>query len=148
MAAHTNNMAFLQSWEKQSGKNAQLNDALKKLHETAFAFNAVISLKYVLPSSVNHADSPSCVLSDLDCMLSRNVWQKLEQSFGPHTIDLMSLDSNVQSDSEGEMLRHSLFYTALFRSEYLCSDHFHSRECLRISSICTCWSTSEISAVI
>ena len=27
--AHTDKMAFLQSWEKQGGKNVQLNDALK-----------------------------------------------------------------------------------------------------------------------
>ena len=96
--AHTDNMAFLQSWEKQGGKNVQLNDALKKLHETALALNAVISLKYV-PSSAR-------VLSDLDCMLSRKTWQELEQKFGPHTIDLMSLDSNEQIDSKGKMLRH------------------------------------------
>ena len=31
--AHTDNMAFLQSLEKQGGKNVQLNDALKKLHQ-------------------------------------------------------------------------------------------------------------------
>ena len=103
--AHTDNMAFLQSWEKQGGKNVQLNDALKKLHETAFALNAVTSLKYV-PSSANPADPPSRVLSDLDCMLSRKAWQELKQKFGPHTIDLMSLDSNAQIDSKGKMLRH------------------------------------------
>ena len=40
--AHTDNMAFLQSWEKQGGKNVQLNDALKKLHQTAFELNTVI----------------------------------------------------------------------------------------------------------
>ena len=103
--AHTDNMAFLQSWEKQGGKNVQLNDALKKLHQTAFDLNAVISLKYV-PSSANPADPPSRVLSDLDCMLSRKAWQELEKRFGPHTIDLMSLDSNAQVDSKGDMLRH------------------------------------------
>lgn len=83
----------------------QLNDALKKLHQTAFELNAVISLKYV-PSSANPADPPSRVLSDLDCMLSRKAWQELEKRFGPHTIDLMSLDSNAQIDSKGEMLGH------------------------------------------
>ena len=99
------NMAFLQSWEKQGGKNVQLNDALKKLHQTAFELNAAISLKYV-PSSANPADPLSRVLSDLDCMLSRTAWQELEKRFGPHTVDLMSLDSNAQIDSKGEMLRH------------------------------------------
>ena len=103
--AHTDSLAFLQSWEKQGGRNVQLNDALKKLHETAFALNAVISLKYV-PSSANPADPPSRVLSDLDCTLSRKAWRELEQKFGPHTIDLMSLDSNAQIDSKGKTLRH------------------------------------------
>ena len=83
----------------------QLNDALKRLHQTAFELNAVISFKYI-PSSTNPADPPSRVLSDLDCMLSRKAWQELKKRFGPHTIDLMSLDSNAQIDSKGEMLRH------------------------------------------
>ena len=39
-------------------------------------------------------------------MLSRKTWQELEQKFGPHTIDLVSLVSNVQIDSKGKMLRH------------------------------------------
>ena len=103
--AHTDNTAFLQSWEKQGGKNAQLNDVLKKLHDTAFALNTVISLKYV-PSCANPADPPSRVLSDMDCMLARKVWLQLERRFGPHTIDLMSLDSNAQSNSMGNTLRH------------------------------------------
>lgn len=98
MDAHNDNMAFLQSWEKQGSKNVQLNNALQKLHQTAFKLNAVISLKYV-PSSANPADPPSRVLSDLDCMLSRKAWQELEKRFGPHTIDLMFLDSNTQTDS-------------------------------------------------
>ena len=98
-------MTFSQSWEKQGGKNVQLNDVLKKVHQTAFELNAVISLKYV-PSSSNPANPPSRVLSDLDCMLSRKAWQELEKRFGPHTIDLMSLDSNAQIGSKGDMLRH------------------------------------------
>lgn len=98
MDAHNDDMAFLQSWEKKGSKNVQLNNALQKLHQTAFKLNAVISLKYV-PSSANPADPPSRVLSDLDCMLSRKAWQELEKRFGPHTIDLMFLDSNTQTDS-------------------------------------------------
>ncbi|KAK3729725.1 hypothetical protein QZH41_002048 [Actinostola sp. cb2023] len=30
--AHTDNLAFLQSWKKQGGKNQELNDVLKQLH--------------------------------------------------------------------------------------------------------------------
>jgi len=39
-------------------------------------------------------------------MFSRTTWQELEKRFGPHTIDLMSLDLNGQIDSKGRMLRH------------------------------------------
>ena len=139
-------MAFLQSWEKQGSKNVQLNNALKKLHQTA-----VILLKYV-PFSANPADPPSSILSDLDCMLSRKAWQELEKRFGPYTIDLMSLNSNAQIDSKGKMLRH---FTPLFTPHssgvniiIFCSNYFGSRECLCFSSIFTRWSTSEIFAGI
>ncbi|KAL9956108.1 hypothetical protein ACROYT_G037537 [Oculina patagonica] len=126
--AHSDSLAFLQSWEEQGGRNAQLNDALKKLHETAFALNAVISLKYV-PSSANPADPPSRVLSDLDYTLSRKAWREQEQKFGPHTIDLMSLDSNSQIDSKGKTLRHFTpfwgFFFSLHVMQVLKLAHFH-----------------------
>ena len=38
-------------------------------------------------------------------MLFRKAWQELEQTFGPHKIDLTSLDSNAQIDNKGKMLR-------------------------------------------
>ena len=49
-------------------------------------------------------------------MLSRKAWQELEKRFGPHTIDLMSLDSNTQIDSKGEMLRHFTPFITLHSS--------------------------------
>ena len=46
-------------------------------------------------------------------MLSRKAWQELENRSSPHTIDLMSLDSNAQQiDIKGEILRH---FTSFFK---------------------------------
>lgn len=45
-------------------------------------------------------------MSDKDCKLCGSTWHKVEQHFGPHTIDLMALDSNAQTDSRGYPLPH------------------------------------------
>lgn len=39
-------------------------------------------------------------------MLAQSVWKRLEAEWGPHTIDLMALDSNSQKDQNGRLLRH------------------------------------------
>lgn len=91
----------MQSWLKQGGKNPQLNDVLKDLSSTLLECNATLSLQF-LSSAGNPADFPSRKLSDKDCMLSRSAWLKVESFFGPHTLDMMALDSNVS----GNLLRH------------------------------------------
>ena len=91
----------MQSWLKQGGKNPQLNDVLKDLSSTLLECNATLSLQF-LSSSGNPADFPSRKLSDKDCMLSKSAWLKVESFFGPHTLDMMALDSNVS----GNLLRH------------------------------------------
>ena len=102
---HTDNMAFMLSWRKQGGKSSQLNTALKELHLILWESGASMTLSYV-PSSANPADAPSRVLSEKDCMLSRSAWLEVERCFGPHSIDLMALESNVQRNSSGQPLRH------------------------------------------
>ncbi|KAK3700587.1 hypothetical protein QZH41_001585 [Actinostola sp. cb2023] len=102
---HTDNMAFMLSWRKQGGKSSQLNTALKELHLILWESGASMTLSYV-PSSANPADAPSRVLSEKDCMLSRSAWLEVERCFGPHSIDLMALESNVQRKSSGQPLRH------------------------------------------
>ena len=37
-------------------------------------------------------------------MLSKRAWEQVERLFGPHTFDLMSLDSNCQYDATGQCL--------------------------------------------
>ena len=39
-------------------------------------------------------------------MLSEMAWSKVENCFGPHSADLMSLDSNAMKSVDGEPLRH------------------------------------------
>ena len=67
--------------------------------------NFSIRALYV-PSSENPADGPSRGHSDLDCMLSRDAWLRVERLFGPHSFDLMSLDSNCRCDQNGTPLPH------------------------------------------
>ena len=103
---HTrDNMTFMHSWHKQGGKNPQLNEALKDLSSTLLEFNATVSFHFI-PSSCNPADFPSRTLSDKDCMLSESAWLKVDSHFGPHSLDMMSLDSNAQKDASGNLLKH------------------------------------------
>ena len=39
-------------------------------------------------------------------MLSNSAWEQVEHLFGPHTFDLMSLDSNCQCNGVGMCLPH------------------------------------------
>ena len=102
---HTDNMAFMQSWLKQGSKNPQLNEVLKDLSTILLKCNATTSFQFI-PSSRNPADFPSRSLSHRDCMLSESAWVKLDSHFGPHTLDLMSLDSYAQKDASGNLLKH------------------------------------------
>ena len=95
------------------GVKTELNSVLKSLYDISLRCNSHIKL-YFTPSARNPADAPSRVLSDKDCKLSASAWSKVQQAFGPHTFDLMSLDSNVQFDEKGVPLRHfTPFYTPM-----------------------------------
>lgn len=103
--AHVDSLTLIQAWGKQGGKSKQLNDALKELYQTLLAQNISLCLQFV-PSPLNQADALSRVLSEKDCMLAPEPWKKLEYLFGPHTIDLMALDSNAQVGCSGLPLPH------------------------------------------
>ena len=68
-------------------------------------FNFSIDKHYV-PSAENLANAPSLRQSDLDCTLSEEAWSHVRRLFGPHTFDLMSLDSNSRGDLHGNRLPH------------------------------------------
>lgn len=101
----SDNMAVIKTWENQGGKDKQLNDIIKQLFCFVYEFNISLNLQYV-QSKLNVADEPSRSISLSDCMLSETSWAYVEQLFGPHTVDLMSLDSNCMKDRYGKMLRH------------------------------------------
>ena len=97
------NKVLLDSWEKQISKSPIISDTLKDLFLFTMAHNLSFSLHYV-PSHLNPADQPSRVLSDLDCTLSQDMWKRIDTTFGPHTIDLMALPSNVHHNRSGNPL--------------------------------------------
>ena len=103
--AHLDSLTLIQAWERQGGKSKPLNDALKELSQTLLVQNISLCLQFV-PSPLNQADALSRVLSDKDCMLAPEPWKKLENLFGPHTVDLMALDSNAQIGCSGSPLPH------------------------------------------
>ena len=69
------------------------------------AGNFALHLRHI-PSRDNTADAPSRALSDIDCSLSEEAWVRVQAAFGPHTFDLMSLDSNCRKDRNGNLLPH------------------------------------------
>ena len=44
--------------------------------------------------------------NDIDCSLSTVAWARVQSSFGPHTFDLMSLNSNCCRGRDGNFLPH------------------------------------------
>lgn len=98
------NKALVSSWENQVSRSPEVSDIMKSIFQFSFSRNLSLSLQYV-PSSSNPADSPSRVLSDLDASLDAQPWKLVESAFGPHTIDLMALPSNVKLDRSGHPLR-------------------------------------------
>lgn len=57
----------------------------------------------------NSADEPSRRLSSIDCLLTEDAWQSIQNAFGvpgSHTFDLMALHSNAIKDESGNSLPH------------------------------------------
>ena len=82
-----------------------MNQELKKIEKMSRAGNFALHLKYI-PSNDKIADAPSRTLSDIDCSLSEEAWARVQARFGPHTFDLMSLDSNCRRGRDGNLLPH------------------------------------------
>ncbi|EDO30749.1 predicted protein [Nematostella vectensis] len=101
---YTDNKVLLGAWQRQVSKSAEISSIIKRLFAFTFAKNLALVL-YFVPSRNNPADSPSRVLSDLDCTLSAQTWRSIDIAFGPHSIDLMALPSNVMHDHAGRPLR-------------------------------------------
>ena len=101
----TDNVTLRAAWENGGCRSSLVNHELKKLEEVSRAGNFAMHLKYI-PSNENIADAPSRTLSDIDCSLSEEAWARVQAWFGPHTFDLMSLDSNCRRGRDGSLLPH------------------------------------------
>ena len=99
------NQSLIAAYKGQGSKVREFNDLLKELFELTVKFNIDLKMDYI-NTSENPADAPSRVLSAKDARLSQECWVRLQNSFGPHTCDLMALDSNSMKDENGEALRH------------------------------------------
>ena len=102
---HTDSRALLGSWQSGGGSNTEINDVIKAIFRCSQALNFSIDMQYV-SSAENPADVPLRRHSDLDCTLSEEAWSCVQRLFGPHTFDLMSLDSNNRRDLYDNRLPH------------------------------------------
>ena len=93
--AMVDNQVLYHAWLREGCKNQGENNALKSIFDVTLRQNIALSLQWV-PSALNPADRPSRTWSDGDVMVSRPLWERIETIAGPHTIDLMALDSNAQ----------------------------------------------------
>ena len=92
---HIDNQVLKSALDDDGCRNSAINEVIKEIYRCSRDQNFNIQTFYV-PSSHNPADEPSRKSSDLDCMLSVGAWLSLERLCGPHSFDLMSLDSNCQ----------------------------------------------------
>ena len=103
--ARVDNMAVVHAWTNEGAKDPRLNDILKQIARLVTQENCDLTISYI-PSKDNPADAPSRRLSAADTTLSAIMWRTLECSYGPHSFDLMALDSNAQQDRGGVALPH------------------------------------------
>ncbi|XP_069114859.1 LOW QUALITY PROTEIN: uncharacterized protein [Argopecten irradians] len=99
------NMAVLGVWENQGGRDRNLTQITKDIFLWVFRHNIDLRMQYV-SSAENEADKPSRVCSFADSALTEVSWQNVDSIYGPHTVDLMALDSNAQKSRDGLPLRH------------------------------------------
>jgi hypothetical protein len=99
------NQAVVKSWQNQGSRDPELTKLIKSIFQCVLSLNCDLKLIYV-PSEDNPADSPSRRLSLGDSRLSKFAWTSVEEQYGPHSFDLMALDSNVMKDSKGAPLQH------------------------------------------
>ena len=91
--ALVDNKVLYHAWLRQGCRNQGVNQALKSIFDTTLRYNMALSIQWI-PSASNPADQPSREWSDADAQLAQPLWECVEELHGPHTIDLMALDSN------------------------------------------------------
>jgi hypothetical protein len=103
--ALVDNQALIAGWQYSGSRDAAFNSLLKQLFHLVASLNCDLVLKYI-PSAANPADAPSRHLSLQDAHLTLGTRAILQHKWGPHTFDLMSLDSNAMRDARGQPLPH------------------------------------------
>ncbi|KAK6166305.1 hypothetical protein SNE40_023034 [Patella caerulea] len=104
------NKPLLDSWKKQGSRSSILNNTLKDIYFILQEFNIHMNLVFI-PSSDNPADGPSRAFLKSDACLSDLAFKRVDIIFGPHTIDLMSLDCNAMKGRDGVTLPHYTPYS-------------------------------------
>ena len=94
----TCSLPLVRTWTNQAGMSKALSD--KPSHQTTLQFCIALSMVYVSPGD-NLTDVPSRVRSASVCMLSPRVWKEIENSWGPHSIYLIALDSKAPIAAQG-----------------------------------------------
>ena len=102
---HIDRKVLKSTLDNDGCRNSAINEVVKEIYRYRRDQNFSIQTFYE-PSSSSPGDEPSRKCSDLDCVLSVGAWLSLERLFGPHSFDLMSLDSNCQKDVYGNPLAH------------------------------------------
>ena len=102
---YTDNQTLKAALENSGCESSSVKESVKEILRCSRYLNFAMNVCFV-PSRGNPADVRSRVCSDLDCMLSAEAWDLVEVRFGPHSFDLMSLDSNCRRDRSGRMLTH------------------------------------------
>ncbi|CAC5370303.1 unnamed protein product [Mytilus coruscus] len=99
------NLAVVKAWNNEGGRDPSLNSILKQIFELSKSVNLHLRLMYVR-SAENPADRESRKLRYIDAQLAPVKWEFVEEKFGPHSVDLMSLDSNAMRGKAGKLLKH------------------------------------------
>ena len=110
--AFVDSQSLVQAWQSQAARSSLFSEALKQLSEVVLDLNVYLSVIYI-PLGDNPTDQPSRRFSPADSKSAFHLWQRLQSrpSFGGlhcggHSVDLMALDSNSQSDLSGVLLPH------------------------------------------
>ena len=99
------NMNVVSSWNNQGSKNESLTALMKNIFEFTLENNVDLVMSYIASKS-NPADFPSRQLSPQDCFLGDDAWRLVEGQFGPHSVDLMALESNAMKARDGSRLKY------------------------------------------
>lgn len=102
---YVDNHAVCKAWEAKGCKDIAMNEVLKIIYTVTVQYNIELKTLYI-ESSLNPADAPSRNVSAIDTTLAPAAWEKIEARWGPHTCDLMALDTNAMRDARGNPLPH------------------------------------------